>query len=86
MLARPLPVPLDSVLAFVADGARHGADGFRKLLRLLSTHTGIPVLLLAAVLLVVSYRAFKRSVRLLVEVAIALALLLVATHLGWIRW
>ena len=49
-------------------------------------HTGLPVLLVAAVLIVISWRVFKRSVGLVVEVAVALALLLIATRCGWISW
>ena len=49
-------------------------------------HTGLPALLVAAILIVLSWRVFKRSVRLVVEVAVALALLLIATRCGWISW
>ena len=51
-----------------------------------SLHTGLPVILVAAIALVVSWRIFRRSVRFAVEVTIAVALLLVATHIGWIHW
>ncbi len=51
-----------------------------------SAHTGLPVILVAAIALVVSCRVFRRSVRFVVEVTIALALLLVATRIGWIHW
>ncbi len=49
-------------------------------------HTGLPVILFAAIAIVVSWRIFKRSVRFAVEVVVAVALLLVATRLGWITW
>jgi hypothetical protein len=49
-------------------------------------HTGLPVVLVAAIALVVSWRIFRRSLRFVVEVTIAVALLLVATHIGWIHW
>jgi len=51
-----------------------------------SLHTGLPVILVAAIALVVSWRIFRRSLRFVVEVTIAVALLLVATHIGWIHW
>lgn len=51
-----------------------------------SSHTGIPVVVVAAVAIVVSWRLFKKSLRLVIEVAVALALLLVGTKLGWISW
>jgi hypothetical protein len=49
-------------------------------------HTGLPVILVGAIAIVVSWRAFKRSVRFVVEVVVAVALLAVATRFGWIRW
>jgi hypothetical protein len=51
-----------------------------------SQHTGLPVILVAAIAVVVSWRVFKRSVRFAVEVVAVVALLLVATRLGWITW
>lgn len=51
-----------------------------------SHYTGLPVILVAAIALVVSWRVFRRSLRFVVEVTIAVALLLVATHIGWIHW
>jgi hypothetical protein len=58
----------------------------RHIVRWLSVHTGLPALLVAAVLLVVGYRILKRSFRLLVEVALLAAALALASRLGWIRW
>lgn len=49
-------------------------------------HSGLPVILVAAIVLVVSWRVFRRSLRFVVEVTIAVALLLVATRIGWIHW
>jgi hypothetical protein len=40
----------------------------------------------AAISLVLSWRILKRTVRLAVEVVIALALLVVATRFGWLTW
>jgi hypothetical protein len=51
-----------------------------------SQHTGLPVILVAAIALVVSWRIFRRSLRFVVEVTITVALLLVATRIGWIHW
>lgn len=58
----------------------------RAALHWLSVHTGVPALLVAAVLVVVGYRILKRSARFVVEVAVVAALLVAATELGWIRW
>jgi hypothetical protein len=51
-----------------------------------SQHTGLPIIVVAAIVLVVSWRIFRRSVRFVVEVTIAVALLLFATRFGWIHW
>jgi hypothetical protein len=58
----------------------------RLAVRWLSLHTGVPALVVAAVLVVVGYRLLKRSARFAVEVALVAALLLAATSAGWIRW
>jgi hypothetical protein len=58
----------------------------RKALHWLSTHTGIPALVVAAVLVVVGYRLLKRSARFAVEVMLVTACLVAATELGWIRF
>jgi len=60
--------------------------GLREALRWGAHHSGLPVVLVAALALVVSFRLARRAARLAVEVVIATTLLLVATHLGWIRW
>lgn len=62
------------------------ADGMRAALRWGSQHTGLPIIVVAAIAIVVSWRIFRRSLRFVVEVTIAVALLLVATRIGWIRW
>lgn len=54
--------------------------------RWLSHHTGLPALLVAAVLVVVGYRILKKSARFAVEVALVAALLVAATSAGWIHW
>jgi hypothetical protein len=60
--------------------------GMRAALRWGSMHTGLPVILLAAIAVVVSWRAFKRSLRFVIEVIVAVALLAFATRFGWIQW
>lgn len=54
--------------------------------RYLSQHSGVPALLVAAVLLVVGFRLLKKSARFFAEVAVVTAALFAATQLGWIRW
>ena len=60
--------------------------GLRGALRWGAHHSGLPIVLVAAVALVVSWRLLKKASRLAVEVAVAAALLVVATRLGWIAW
>ena len=64
----------------------YASGGLRGLLRWASHHTGLPVMLVAAVTLVASVHIAKRTLRFGIEVAVALGLLLAATRLGWIRW
>ena len=60
--------------------------GSKALVRWLSVHTGVPALLVAAVLLCVGYRLLKRSARFALEVAAVALALVAASELGWIRW
>jgi predicted membrane-bound spermidine synthase len=55
-------------------------------MRWLSLHTGLPALVVAALVIVLGYRILKKSARFAVEVALVAALLLAATSAGWIRW
>ncbi|MFO0676328.1 MAG: hypothetical protein U0169_07330 [Polyangiaceae bacterium] len=64
---------------------RHWAD-VKTALRTVASHTGVPVVLIAAVALVLSYRFAKRLTRFAAELAVVVTLLLVATRLGWISW
>ncbi len=58
----------------------------REGLHWVANHTGVPVVLVAAVGIVVSWRVFKRVVGLAIEVVVVLVLLLIATRVGWISW
>jgi hypothetical protein len=62
------------------------ATAARFAIRWLSLHTGVPALLVAAVLVVVGWRILKKTARLAVEVALVAALLVAATSAGWIQW
>jgi hypothetical protein len=62
------------------------ATAAKLALRWLSLHTGMPTLVVAAVLVVVGYRILKKSARFAVEVALVAALLVAATSAGWIQW
>ena len=51
-----------------------------------SARTGLPVVVVAAIALILSWRVVRRTWHIAFELALAVAALLVATHLGWIRW
>ena len=64
----------------------HAGPGLRWTLRWGAAHTGLPVVIVAAVALVVSLRLARRWARFVVEVAVAAGVLVAATRFGWIRW
>jgi hypothetical protein len=82
----PGPLDLHRVLASVPPLFEHWADGTRFVLRWCARHTGLPVVIVAAIALVISVRMARRWARFAVEVALALGLLLVASRLGWVSW
>lgn len=77
-----------SVLAFVLKIPllSAGLAGCKVAVRWLSLHTGVPALLVAAVLIAVGYRLLKRTARFAVEVAAVTLALALASELGWLRW
>ena len=58
----------------------------RYTLHWVSAHTGLPVVVVAAIALIVAWRVARRTWHIAFELTLAVAALLVATHLGWIRW
>ncbi len=59
------------------------------LLRALSyaeVHTGVPAIVVAAIVLVVGFRLFKKSLRFAIEVAVVVGLLGLASFFGWVRF
>ena len=62
------------------------ATAGRFAIRWLSLHTGLPALIIGAILVVVGYRILKKTARFAVEVALVAALLVAATSAGWIQW
>ncbi|HEY8039176.1 MAG TPA: hypothetical protein VIF15_05250 [Polyangiaceae bacterium] len=79
---RPLAFDPHRVLAW-APGV---GPGLRAALRWGANHTGLPVILVAAIAVVVSFRIFRRTLRFAIEVVLAVALLAAASRLGWISW
>jgi hypothetical protein len=78
---------MDLVRSLLATWSWSGAQaGARTVVRYLSQHTGLPALLIAAVLVAVGYRLLKKSARFAVEVAAVALVLVAASELGWIRW
>jgi len=64
----------------------HAGLTLRFMVRYLSHHTGVPALLVAAMMVVLGWRILKRTMRFAVEVALVAVALFAATELGWIRW
>jgi hypothetical protein len=75
-----------SVLGWAPRIGPAAGAGLRAALRWASHHSGLPVMVVAAIALVLFWRLIGRTLRLTVEVVIALALLVVATRLGWLTW
>jgi hypothetical protein len=82
-----IPFPLVDRGAHLADSiSRAGGPWVKAALNQVAAHTGIPVVVVAAIGLVMSWRLAKRSIRFIVEVGFALVLVVTLTELGWIRW
>jgi hypothetical protein len=58
----------------------------RHALRQASRHTGVPAVVIAAVVIVLSQRVVRVAVRLAIEVALVVLALVAATMLGWLSW
>jgi hypothetical protein len=58
----------------------------RRALEWVSGHTGVPAILLAAVLVVVLYRVAKRSLRFVAQVSVVLVVLALMAHYGFLRF
>ena len=66
--------------------ARGIGQFLRSFLQWGARHTGLPLVLVAAIAFVASWHLFRRTLRFAVEVALAVAALLIAARLGWIVW
>lgn len=62
----------------------HGVFG--DALKYLVSHTGLPILIVAGALIVLSLRLVRRAAAVFVEVGLAVAALAAATRFGWISW
>jgi len=78
--------PVDKALAAGLYGSAAAGTAFRWVVHYGAEHTGVPAVLVAAVALVFSWRMFKRTMRFAVQVGVALVVVLVATHFGWLRF
>jgi hypothetical protein len=82
-----LPFPWLDRGAHLADSvSRAGGPWVKAGLNQVAAHTGIPVVVVAAIGLVMSYRLAKRSLRFIVEVGFAIVLVVTLTELGWIKF
>lgn len=73
-----------SALAHVRAAALAGWA--KHAVRYLAQHTGVPALIVAALLVALGYRLLRRSFRFAMEVAVVAAALVAMTELGWIQW
>jgi hypothetical protein len=67
-------------------GIRVLGGSLRAMLSWAAQHTGLPVVLIAAIALVGSWHMFKRSLRFAIEVALTATFLVVLAKLGLLRW
>jgi hypothetical protein len=81
----PLGFP-QNVVVWLAIAYHAVTTGILSGLHSVAQHTGIPVAVIAAAALVLSFRFARRGARLAFEMVVALALVLLATKLGWIHW
>lgn len=84
MLGPPLPNRIS--LPFALPSFAVVSSLVKMAVRWLSTHTGLPALVVGAILIVVGYRVLKKTARFAVEVALVAAFLIAATSAGWLRW
>jgi hypothetical protein len=77
-----------AVPAYLFSAWRWGSNPatWKAVVRFLSQHSGIPALLVGALLIVIGWRLLKKSARFFAEVALVTVALFAATQLGWIRW
>jgi hypothetical protein len=81
-----MPGLVERGLHFGASLTHAGGPWAKVALRQVSAHTGIPVVLVAAIALVMSWRMAKRTLRFMVEVGFALVLVVALAELGWIKF
>lgn len=88
MRAVSLPPSFEEVISAVLHlrAVAAASMGAKLAFRFLTAHTGLPALLVAAVLVVVGYRLLKKTARFAAEVAVVMMALVAATELGWIQW
>ena len=72
-------VAAPTLLAKLSSSVRHGVH-------YVASHTGLPIVVVVAIALVISWNVFRRSARFVVEFVIALVVVLFATKMGWISW
>lgn len=78
---------LDLVRSLLATWSWSGAQaGAKAVVRYLSLHTGLPALVIGALLVAIGYRVLKKTARFAIEVAAVTVVLALASELGWIRW
>jgi hypothetical protein len=77
---------LHRVAAWLIGTGTHFGGSLRTSLRWCSQHTGVPVIVVAAVALVLAIRLARRWAHFALEVVVTVGVLLCATRLGWVKW
>ncbi len=87
-LASPSPPSWEALQSFHALTGRLGpvADWARHALATIARQAGIPVVVVAAIALVLSLRIARRAVRIVIEITVAAVILAVATQHGWVHF
>jgi hypothetical protein len=80
------PAWIQALLTAPLASAHEVLTAVRGALHLIADKTGVPIVVVTAVVLVAAFRLARRSGRFVLEVALVLMLLVVATKLGFIVW
>lgn len=75
-----------SLLPVISRELKSSLAHFHQAADWIARHTGIPAILVAALLIVLSWRMAKRMAHVAVEVAVVTALLVALTKLGVVSW
>jgi hypothetical protein len=81
-----LPDWISSIEEAAKPAARIVVQSVERGLHAVSSRTGVPVIVVAALAVVLAWRVGRRTWHVVFELALAFAVLFAATKLGWIPW